>query len=121
MVNVFIYLFALLLLALCLYIDAMAYRGDLMGCTIKFESEEDGKVPVVFTLNGRRITDDEIWIDYTPGGKLMYPYIGMGYTGISVLAKVCTINSVYYEGIYLINFRTATAPLYWSIFLPTFL
>ena len=107
---------------LALYIDAMAYRGDLMGCTIKFENEEDGKVPVVFTLNGRRITDDEIWIDYTPGGKLMYPYIGMGYKGIRVSAKVCTINSaVYHEGIYLINFRTATAPLYRSIFLPIFL
>ena len=92
-------LFVLLLLALCLYIDAMAYRGDLIGCTIKFESEEDGKVPVVFTLNGRRITapEDEIWMDYTPGGKLMYPFIGMGHHGIRVLAKVCTINSVYYE------------------------
>ena len=91
---VFIYLFALLLLALCLYTDAMAYRGDLIGCTIKFESEEDGKVPVVFTLNGRRITEDEIWMDYTPGGKLMYPYIGMGHQGIRVLAKVCAFNSV---------------------------
>ena len=90
-------LFVLLLLALCLYIDAMAYRGDLIGCTIKFERITNGKVPVVFTLNGRRITEDEIWIDYTPGGKLIYPYIGMGHHGIRVLAKVCTINSVYYE------------------------
>ena len=89
---VFIYLFALRL-----YIDAMAYRGDLIGCTIKFERITNGKVPVVFTLNGRRITEDEIWIDYTPGGKLMYPYIGMAHQGIRVLAKVCTINSVYYE------------------------
>ncbi|XP_068736972.1 uncharacterized protein [Montipora capricornis] len=68
--------------------DAMAYRGDLIGCTIRFEKETDGKVPVVFTLNGRRITEDEIWIDYTPGGKEMYPYIGMGHQGIRVLAKM---------------------------------
>ena len=91
---VFIYLFALLFLALRLFIDAMAYRGDLIGCTIKFERITNGKVPVVFTLNGRRITKDNIWIDYTPGGKLMYPYIGMANQGIRVLAKVCTINSV---------------------------
>ena len=96
-VSVFIYSFALFLLALCLYTDAMAYRGDLIGCTIKFESEEDGKVPVVFTLNGRRITEDEIWIENTPGGKLIYPYIGMAHHGIRVLAKVCTIDSDYYE------------------------
>jgi len=68
--------------------DAMAYRGDLIGCTIRFERETNGKVPVVFTLNGRRITEDEIWIDYTSGGKLMYPYIAMGHQGIRVLAKV---------------------------------
>ena len=75
------------------YIDAMAYRGDLIGCTIRFERETNGKVPVVFTLNGRRITKDEIWIDYTSGGKLMYPYIAMGHQEIRVLAKVCIINS----------------------------
>ena len=90
--NIF-FLF-LLLLALRLYIDAMAYRGDLIGCTIRFERITNGKVPVVFTLNGRRITEDDIWMDYAPGGKLMYPYIGMGHHGIRVLAKVCAINSV---------------------------
>ena len=91
----FLLFFTLLFLALRLYIDAMAYRGDLIGCTIKFERETNGKVPVVFTLNGRRITEDQIWIDYTPGGKLMYPYIGMGRQGIRVLAKVCMINSAH--------------------------
>ncbi|KAK2572927.1 SPRY domain-containing protein 3 [Acropora cervicornis] len=44
--------------------DAMAYRGDLIGCTIKFEGITNGQVPVVFTLNGRRIrTKNEIWMD----------------------------------------------------------
>ena len=66
----------------------MAYRGDLIGCSIKFERIWSGKVPVVFTLNGKRITEDEIWIDYTPGGKLPYPYIGMAHEGMRVLAKV---------------------------------
>lgn len=89
---VYLIVFNLRLLALRLYTDAMAYRGDLIGCTIKFEGITNGQVPVVFTLNGRRITQDEIWIDYTPGGKLMYPYIAMGHQGIRVLAKVCTIN-----------------------------
>ena len=74
----------------------MAYRGDLIGCTIKFESETNGKVPVVFTLNGRRITKEKE-IDYTPGGKLLYPCIGMAHQGIRVLAKVCVTDSVYYE------------------------
>ena len=76
----------------CLYTDAMARRGDLIGCTIKFEGITNGQVPVVFTLNGRPITKDEIWIDYTPGGKLLYPFIAMAHQGIRVLAKVCPIN-----------------------------
>ena len=93
--SMFIYASALLSLASRLYIDAMAYRGDLIGCTIKFQSREiNGKVPVVFTLNGRRITEEKIYIDYTPGGQPIYPYIGMAHQGIRVLAKVCTINSV---------------------------
>ena len=82
------------MLALHLYTDAMAYRGDLICCNINFETITNDKVPEVFTLNGRRITKDEMGIDYTPGGKPMYPYIAMGHRGIRVLAKVCTINSV---------------------------
>ena len=85
----------MLSLALRLNADAMAYRGDLIGCTIKFERVMNGRVAVVFTLNGRQITEDEIWIDYTPGGKPIYPYIGMGHKGIRVLAKVCTIYSAH--------------------------
>ena len=115
MVSVFIYLFALLLFSL--FLGAMAYRGDLIGCTISFEGETNGKVPVVFTLNGRRITKEKIEIDYTPGGEL-YPYIGMAHQGIRVLAKVCTIDSVYYEQfISLINSGTITAPLVTPVFL----
>jgi len=71
------------------FADAMAYRGDLIGCTVKFELAKDGKVPIVFYLNGRQITEheNEILMEYTHNGKL-YPYIGMGHTGLRVLAKV---------------------------------
>ena len=71
------------------FAGAMAYRGDLIGCTVKFDLAKDGKVPIVFYLNGRPITEheNEILMEYTHNGKL-YPYIGMGHTGLRVLAKV---------------------------------
>ena len=69
------------------FAGAMAYRGDLIGCTVKFELTKDRKVPILFYLNGRQITEDEILMEYTHNGKL-YPYIGMGHTGLRVLAKV---------------------------------
>ena len=68
--------------------DAMAYRGDLIGCTVKFDLAKDGKVPIVFSLNGRRITQDETSMEYSQNEKFLYPYIGMGRAGIRVLAKV---------------------------------
>ena len=44
-------------------------------------------IPILFYLNGRQITEDEILMEYTHNGKL-YPYVGMGHTGLRVLAKV---------------------------------
>lgn len=73
-----------------IFSDAMAYRGDLISCTVKFELARDGRVPIVFSLNGRQITHNEILMDYTQNGEFLYPYIGMGHTGIRVLAKVST-------------------------------
>ena len=70
----------------------MAYRGDLISCTVEFELAKDGKVPIVFYLNGRQITEDKILMEYTQNGKL-YPYIGMGHTGLRVLAKVSLFTS----------------------------
>ena len=49
----------------------------------------DDKVQIVFTLNGRQITQDEIFMEYDPFKKL-YPYTCMGHTGMKVLAKVST-------------------------------
>ena len=66
----------------------MAYRGYLIGCTVMFQELKDGKVPIQFTLNGRQITQDKILIEYNPAEKSLYSYIGMGHTGIKVLAKV---------------------------------
>ncbi|XP_078372507.1 uncharacterized protein LOC144656151 isoform X5 [Oculina patagonica] len=70
------------------YDDAMAYRGDVIGCTVKFELAANGKIPVVFSLNGRQITQDEILMEYTPNEKSLFPYIAMGHVGIRVLAKM---------------------------------
>ena len=68
----------------------MAYRGDVISCTVKFELARDGKVPIVFSLNGRQITLNDIFMDYTQNEEFLYPYIGMGHKGIRVLAKVST-------------------------------
>ena len=68
-------------------LDAMAYRGDLIGCTVKFDLATEGKVLVVFSLNGKQITQEEISI-HNPNRKPLYPYIGMAHKGIRVLAKV---------------------------------
>ncbi|KAJ7358917.1 hypothetical protein OS493_020758 [Desmophyllum pertusum] len=73
---------------------AMARRGDRIRCTVMFENkrEEDGKVPVVFTLNGKKIImimkegDDQIFMD---ADKPLYPCISMT-DGCSVLVKMCS-------------------------------
>ena len=65
----------------------MAYRGDLVSCTVKFDLAKNGKVPIVFYLNGRQINQNNISMKYT-GREKLYPYIGMGHKGIRVLAKV---------------------------------
>jgi len=71
------------------YDQAIAYRGDVIGCTVKFDDKTavDDKVQIVFTLNGKQITQDEIFMEYNPFKKL-YPYICMGHTGMKVLAKM---------------------------------
>ncbi|XP_078372242.1 uncharacterized protein LOC144655919 isoform X2 [Oculina patagonica] len=67
--------------------EAMAFRGDLIGCTVQFDSAAEGKVLVAFTLNGKQITHDEISI-HNPDRKPLFPYIGMAHKGIRVLAKM---------------------------------
>ena len=73
----------------------MARRGDRIRCTVMLDRqrESDGKVPVLFTLNGSKIIiredekkDDEYKIFMDPKESL-YPYICMT-DGCSMLAKV---------------------------------
>ena len=74
---------------------AVALRGDRIRCTVLFEKEQekDGKVqvPVLFTLNGRKMMirdgkDPEIYMD---SDKPLYPFVTMN-DGSSVVAKVRT-------------------------------
>lgn len=66
----------------------MVNRGDLIGCRVKFDMESNGKVPVVFFLNGAQVTDEELLIEYEKTTKDIYPYVGMGQHGVQLLAKV---------------------------------
>ena len=66
----------------------MAYRGDLIGCEVKFSERDQNTVPVVFTLNGREVAKERMKIQATEKNKYIYPFIGLGYAGIKVLAKV---------------------------------
>ena len=112
-----------------IFSDAMAYRGDLISCTVKFESAREGRVPIVFSLNGRQITQNEILMYYTRNGGFLYPYIGMGHTGIRVLAKVSTrfgikeVAVIYYtvKSIFTINDNNNSNGNYFKIIIGLFL
>lgn len=68
----------------------MPRRGDRIRCTVMLKSKkvEDGivKVPVLFTLNGKKIRGGDYHIAMECDEPL-YPYIGMTH-GYKVLAKV---------------------------------
>ena len=74
---------AIQLLICCLCPDAMAHRGDRVGCRVIFDEQTEFDVPVSFTLNGREVGRASL----KSGGPL-YPCIGMGYEGIRVLFTV---------------------------------
>ena len=63
----------------------------------------DDKVQIVFTLNGKQITQDKIFMKYDPDITRItrvYPYICMGgHTGMKVLAKV----SIYFPKRRMVN------------------
>ena len=64
----------------------MAFPGDSIICGIEYGKFENGKVPVVFTLNGEMIY--EASMRYEKGTQELYPFIGMSNEGIRLLAKV---------------------------------
>jgi len=78
----------------------MARRGDLLGCKVLFNetSQNTGTVPVVFTINGREIgraTVQRYTESYDPMAKLeyeLYPFVGIGWEGVSLLFKVSKNN-----------------------------
>ena len=75
----------------------MARRGDRIRCTVLFQKKRDadGKIPVVFTLNGSEMIlqpgespeNSLIFMDFK---EPLFPFIGMT-EGSSVLAKVRTL------------------------------
>ncbi|XP_015762586.1 PREDICTED: uncharacterized protein LOC107341655 [Acropora digitifera] len=82
------------------YENAVAYRGDVIGCSVEFGDEENpDEVEIVFTLNGKPITSDKIRMLYTldyRGGFSMeiYPYVCMTTYGTTVLAKMSSTKCV---------------------------
>ena len=70
----------------------MAYRGDLIACEVDFKEVPDGKISVLFSLNGEEVGRSSM--EYN-SKQTLYPIVSMGSTGIKVLAKVC---SKYEEG-----------------------
>ena len=71
-----------------MFIAPVVNRGDLIGCSTMFDLKRSGKVQVVFNLNGKQITEKELWIEHNQNEKRLYPFVGMGEEGVQVLAKV---------------------------------
>ena len=65
----------------------MAYRGDMIACEVDFREEREGKIPVLFSLNDRKVA--RCLVEYTSGQKL-FPFVSLGFEGITVLTKVCS-------------------------------
>lgn len=68
--------------------DAMADRGDVIGCMVMFEMAENGEVPILFTLNGKQITQVTISTNFDDKESLLFPFVSMGHKGVTVSAKV---------------------------------
>ncbi|XP_066021554.1 uncharacterized protein [Pocillopora verrucosa] len=65
---------------------SMAYRGDLIACEVDFSGNLEGKVSVLFSLNGREVARSSL--EYTEGNEL-FPFVSLGSEGITVLTKMC--------------------------------
>ena len=68
----------------------MAYRGDLIACEVDFDGATSTRFPVKFFLNGREIA--RALMRRRTGQANPFPFIAMGYQGIRVLAKVCSVS-----------------------------
>ncbi|CAH3162461.1 unnamed protein product [Pocillopora meandrina] len=72
----------------------MAYRGDLIACEVDFRGVPEGKVSVLFFLNGIKIARSSV--EYTEGNKL-FPFVSLGFEGITVLSKMCDPDRDYFS------------------------
>ena len=62
------------------------YRGDLIGCRAGFDEILEGKIPIIFSLNGQTVA--QILMDLGSEKFDLFPFVGMKHAGIRVLAKV---------------------------------
>ena len=90
--------------------DAMAERGDLIGCTVLFEIAENGEVPISFTLNGKPITQARVSIRIFQEDSLLFPFVSMGHEGVAVSAKV---SNIFFFPAQIITLRMTS---WWHIF-----
>jgi hypothetical protein len=70
----------------------MAYRGDLIGCEILYDKQDNGQLPVCFTLNGRVIGEATLKADVNYSTGHFYPFVGIGCDRISLLFRVCFVH-----------------------------
>jgi hypothetical protein len=69
----------------------MAYRGDLIGCEILYDKQDNDQLPVSFTVNGSVIGEATLEAeDYSMGH--FYPFVGIGCDRISLLFRVCFVH-----------------------------
>ena len=87
MFSLFCFVFAMFLIFSVDNLGAMAYRGDLIACEVDFSGVPEGKVSVLFSLNGRKVARSSV--EYTEGNKL-FPFVSLGFEGTTVLTKVCS-------------------------------
>ncbi|XP_022792221.1 uncharacterized protein LOC111331379 [Stylophora pistillata] len=74
----------------------MAYRGDLIACEVDFENVSKGEIPVLFSLNGKEVARSSM--KYTLGQEL-FPFVSLGYEGITVLTKMCCRDRDRFSGV----------------------
>jgi len=73
----------------------MADRGDFIGCTVMFQMAEKGIFPIIFTINGRPITNVLFCIASDQEDLKLFPFVSMGHEGVVVAARVCNLQNTF--------------------------
>jgi hypothetical protein len=67
----------------------MAYRGDLIGCEILYDKQDNDQLPVSFTLNGGVIGEATLDLQSEHStADLFHAFVGIGFERISLLFRV---------------------------------